>query len=418
MVYEDTVLLKTLPNFKKYLAGGAEIKRVRSIYPSITYPAHVTIATGAWPDHHGVVSNNEFHPGVLKLPWNWFHSVVKIRDIFDAAKEAGLSTAGIFWPVTGNHPSIDNNIAEYWPQMEGETFRDTYSRVGSNPSMLKIMEKNFRKGIVARQHPDYDDFIIDCACDVIRECKPDLLMIHPANIDDYRHKYGSFSEKINQGIKEIDDYIGRIMRAAEEAGTCADTSLFLISDHGQIDITRIVNINVALADYGLIRTGDKGQILEWDTYSLSNAMSALVYLREPDNVQLYNKTYALLRYLCAEGIYGISRVFTEPEARASERLGGDFSFVLETDGYTSFGEDWKRPIVQNFDLSDYRFGRATHGYLPGKGPQPILMARGRGIREGAVLEKRNIVDLAPTFAKLLGLTLPDADGVCISEILE
>lgn len=417
MVYEDTEYLRTLPNYKKYLAGGAEIKRVRSIYPTVTYPVHVTLATGAWPEHHGVVSNNEFHPGVLKLPWNWFHHPVKIPDIFDAAKKAGLSTAGVFWPVTGNHPSIDNLIAEYWTQMEGETLREAFTRAGSNPLMLSFIEKNFKKGMVQRQHPWYDEFIINCACDVIRECKPDLLMIHPANIDDYRHKFGSFSAKTIQGTEEIDNYIGRLMKAAEDAGTAADTNFFLISDHGQIDITRSINLNVPLADHGLIRINDKGQLLDWDAYVHSTGMSALVYLKDRDDPRLYDKTYALLRYLCDEGIYGIGRVFTEPEARATERLGGDFSFVLETDGYTAFGEDWRRPIVKNLDLTDYRFGKATHGYLPDKGPQPIFFARGPAIKHGVVLEKRDIVDEAPTFAKVLGLSLPDADGKVIHEIL-
>ena len=417
MVYEDTEHLRTLPNYKKYLAGGAEIKRVRSIYPTVTYPVHVTLATGAWPDRHGVVSNNEFHPGVLSLPWNWFHRPVKIRDIFDAAKEAGLSTAGVFWPVTGGHPSIDNLIAEYWTQTERETLRKAFTRAGSNPLMLSFIEKNFKRGMVQRQHPEYDDFIIDCACDVIRECRPDLLMIHPANIDNYRHQYGSFSAKTVLGTEETDSYIGRLMEAAEDAGIAADTNFFLISDHGQIDVTRGINLNVPLADYGLIRTDGEGRLLDWDAYAHSNGMSALVYLKNREDHRLYDRTYALLRHLRDEGLYGIGRIFTEPEARAGDRLGGEFSFVLETDGYTAFGEDWKRPIVKNLDLSDYRFGRATHGYLPDRGPQPMLLAKGPAIKNGVVLEKRDIIDEAPTFAKVLGLSLPDADGKVIDEIL-
>ncbi len=33
MVGEDLEYFKTLPNYKKYIAGGAEIKNVSSIYP-------------------------------------------------------------------------------------------------------------------------------------------------------------------------------------------------------------------------------------------------------------------------------------------------------------------------------------------------------------------------------------------------
>ncbi|MDL2229814.1 alkaline phosphatase family protein, partial [Treponema sp. OttesenSCG-928-L16] len=158
MVYEDTEFFKTLPNYQKYLAGGAEIKRVRSVYPTITYPAHATISTGAWPAKHGVFGNLEFHPGQLILPWNWFHSAVKCSDIFDAAKKKGLSTAGVFWPVTGSHPSIDYLIDEYWSQWEGDLPCDVFARSGSSPEMIEIIKKNFTPQTVQRQHPSCDEF--------------------------------------------------------------------------------------------------------------------------------------------------------------------------------------------------------------------------------------------------------------------
>jgi hypothetical protein len=167
----------------------------------------------------------------------------------------------------------------------------------------------------------------------------------------------------------------------------------------------------------LIRTDKEGNITDWDAYSHSSGMSANVYLKDPSDHKIYQKVHALLQHLCSEGIYGISRVFTEPEARTGEGLGGSFSFVLETDGYTSFGDGWKRPIVKNLDASDYRYGRATHGYLPEKGPQPLLVAKGPDIRKGVTLEKAHLTDEAPTYAKILGVELPDAQGRVIEEIL-
>jgi predicted AlkP superfamily pyrophosphatase or phosphodiesterase len=417
LVYEDLAYLKTLPNFKKYLAGGAEIKSVRTIYPTITYPAHVSIASGTLPAKHGVPGNYVLDPGNLTPPWQWFHDAVKVRDIFDAAKKAGLSTAGVYWPVTGNHPSIDYLIDEYWTQGSGDTMEAAFTRAGSAPEMIEILAAYY-PFIKERQHSSMDYLVADCACDIIRRYKPELLMMHPANIDGARHEFGLFNEKINYAIEETDRWIGQIMEALQDAGVREETNFFLVSDHGQLDIKRIINVNVMLADYGLIRYDEKaGTIISWDAYCLSGGMSALVYLKNPADIKVYQKTQALLRHLCDEGIYGISRVFTESEIRETEGLGGDFSFVIETDGYTSFGDDWKRPIVKNFDASDYRYGKATHGYLPDKGPQPVLIAKGPGIKDGVVLEKGRIIDEAPTFAKLLGADLPDAQGKPIEEIL-
>ena len=92
--------------------------------------------------------------------------------------------------------------------------------------------------------------------------------------------------------------------------------------------------------------------------------------------------------------------------------------MLESDGYTSFAEDYKRPMVKALDLSDYRFGRATHGHNPDKGPQPVFFAFGPAIKEGVQLERRPTVDEAPTYAKVLGVEMPWADGKPIDEILK
>lgn len=112
-----------------------------------------------------------------------------------------------------------------------------------------------------------------------------------------------------------------------------------------------------------------------------------------------------------EGIYGFSQVFTRQEIKEQEHVDGPFSFYLETDGFTSFSNSCVRPVVVNsFDASDYRSGKATHGYLPDKGPQPVFLAVGPDFKKNVIIERRPVVDLAPTWAKLLGVPLPEADG--------
>ena len=38
LVYEDVEQLRKMPNYSKYLEGGCRVKKVRSIYPTITKP--------------------------------------------------------------------------------------------------------------------------------------------------------------------------------------------------------------------------------------------------------------------------------------------------------------------------------------------------------------------------------------------
>ncbi|MGI6176766.1 MAG: alkaline phosphatase family protein [Christensenellales bacterium] len=417
LVFEDLTQLKEMPNFKLLMERGSQVETLRTIYPTVTYPAHASMITGTYPNKHGVINNEKLVIGELSSDWHWFRDANKAETLFDAAKKAGLTTAGVFWPVTGNDPSIDYLIAEYWSQGKGDTPREAFRRAGTSEELLTSVVDKHLPQLVERTHPEADIFIMRCACDIIEKYRPHLLCIHPAHVDDFRHKTGLFNDKVSQGLTLADEWMGWIIEATKRAGIFEETNFVVMSDHGQIDIKRTIHPNVILRDHGLITVNDEEELTDWQAYSKSAALSAHIYLKNPEDRAIHDKTYDLLRHMCDEGIYGISQVFTRDEINKLERLDGGFSFVIETDGFTAFGNDWRRPLVRSYDLSDYRFGRATHGHLPDKGPQPTLVAMGPDFAQGATVRRRPIVDCAPTFAKVLGIELPNADGSCIAEIL-
>lgn len=419
-VWEDVAYLRTLPNYKKYLDGGCNVERIESVYPTNTYPCHATMSSGVYPDKHRVTGNFHLAPGRRPAAWMWEYSNVKWKeDIFWAAKNAGYSTAAVFWPMTGNHPYIDYLIDEYWPQSPEEEaeYLECYRKLGSSDEMLKIIEKNMDLEAI-KGHPFRDHFAVLCASDVIRRYKPDVLFVHPANIDGARHGSGVFSDKVRASIEETDQWLGELMQAVEEIGELENTNLVLISDHGQMESKRVINPNVLLADHGLIRVNEDGSIKEWDAWCQGGGMSGLIYLKNPEDKELHKKVWKILNDYAQEGIYGFIQVFTTEETAKKYHLDGDFSFVIESDGYTGFWEGYKRPLVTNFDVSDYRLGRATHGYLPFKGPQPTFLAKGPDFKENVVIPRGRLVDEAPTYAKLLGAELPNADGKAMEEILK
>lgn len=427
MISEDIEYLRQKPNFQKYLAGGSQVRTIRTIYPSVTYPAHVSMMTGCYPDKTGVCSNFAFTTNSKEDTWLWFNDNVKCGDIFNAAKKAGYSTGAVFWTVTAGHPDIDYNITEYWMPKKDDTLRSSFERAGANEACLEIIEKNEkllpesykltgRKNFMI--HPQVDDFLIANCCDIIRQYAPEVMFVHNGNMDNARHKNGAMADCLPAELDLVDGWIGDIGRALEDAGVLDQTDFFLVSDHGQRDIKRTIKPNVYLADHGFIELNEKGRPVSWKAYCLSNAMSSMVFLKDPDDKETYDAVYKLLRDMCEEGIYGFSKVFTRQEVEQMEHLSGDFSFVIESDGYTSFSDSCKRPVIQPIDLTDFRFGAATHGYLPDLGPQPTLVAKGPHIKEGVVIERRPIVDEAPTYAKILGVELPDAQGTAIDEILK
>ena len=390
---------------------------MKSVYPTITYPCHSTMMTGVYPDRHGVINNE--HPVLCarSAPWQHMRESVKAKTIFDYAKEQGLTTAAVFWPVTGNDKNIDYLIDEYWPQ-HGESSEQCFRDSGSSEEVLqkivlpnlKLVENRHRK------HPWADAFVMQCACDILTEFKPNLLMVHPANVDAYRHETGLFTPKVETGLHETNLWISQLIKAADDAGILDRTDFFIVSDHGQMNIRRCVALNVLLAEKGLIDVDEDGEIRDWTAFAKSGGLSACVYLKNPDSQEDWNRTKAVLDELAAAETFGVGQVFTEAEAREKHRLGGDFAFVIETDDYTSYANDWVRPLVRPQDNRNYRFGRATHGYLPEKGPQPTLIAFGPHMKPGVVLKNASLVDEAPTFAHALGFEMENTDGRCLTEL--
>jgi predicted AlkP superfamily pyrophosphatase or phosphodiesterase len=414
LVYEDIETLKTYPNFKEIWERTAQVEKMHSVYPTVTYPCHASMLTGTYPESHGIVSNEQFVPGEPSPQWVFFRESVKGRTVFDAAKAAGLSTASVFWPVTGRDPSIDWLVNEYWPQSKNETFRECFADSGSSADVLrKIVDPNLHMLCPRNDphfHPNVDKFIHACACAMLREYRPNLLTLHPANIDHYRHQTGAFSERVSQGLYEADMFFGDILKAVKDAGIYDATNFLLVSDHGQMNIVRSVAQNALFAENGLIEVDENQNFVDYTAWCQGCGLSAQVYLKNPSDAGAYEKTYALLRRMCDEGVYGIGRVFTAEEARRDEHLAGGFSFVLESDGCTALSSEWRRPLVRPLDTADYRYGRATHGYQPSKGPQPTMVAFGPDIRPGALIEQGAIVDIAPTMACALGLDMPGVDG--------
>lgn len=420
LVYEDLEYAKTLPNFGRLIKVGAIIERVKTIYPSLTHPVHASIISGVPAGATGIVSNARFVPD-QDAPWYNFLDEIKCDTLLHAAKREGITTAVCQWPVTAK----GNNVIDYlipdvlneYSEGREEEILDVFREYGTTECLMDIVEEGISRFGFHDEHPAIDHFQIFCSAEIIKRYKPNLLLTHPSLVDNARHRSGIFGDKVKDAIGQTDLWLGQLIDAVREAGIEENTDFIILSDHGQLNIVRVVCPNVCLADAGYIKADEDGKLLSWDAYIQSCGLSAHVYLADPDNAELYNEIHKLLNRLAQEGIYGFERVFTKDEANALYGLSGDFSFVLESDGYSSFGESVCRPIVRPLDSADYRTGKGTHGHMPEKGPQPTFIGYGPSFKGSTVVKEGNILNHAPTIAAILGLELRDAKGKIVDEIL-
>lgn len=173
---KDLTLLKTLPNFSKFLSQGALIERVHSISPTLTYPAHTTIVTGNYPIHHGIINNTLLEPSHSNPNWYWYAKAIKTPTLFDLAHEKGLTTCSILWPVTGCS-QITYNLPEIFPTKKWHHQLIMSSLAGSLNYQLEILKKfgHLRQGT---KQPYLDDFVMAATKYTLLKYKPDLICVH------------------------------------------------------------------------------------------------------------------------------------------------------------------------------------------------------------------------------------------------
>ena len=420
MIAEDLPVLAEHRVFQELLSEGALVRQVRSIYPTLTYPCHTTMVTGVLPDRHGVTANSPLCPGVEKLPWYFYHDAVKSRDLFDACKEAGLTTAAVGWPVTGNHPSIDYLVDEIWPverKMTPKNLKAVILGSGTSEEIFEEIVKPLVPLRLPRTQPNTARFSTGILTGILRKYRPDVLAIHLAQLDHYRHKMGVHGPLIEKGAAELAENLEEIEAALRDNGDLENCNIVLTSDHGQIDCQRMARPNVLLREKGFISVDEKGRVADWRAYAVAVGMSVQIWLRDPSDQALYEEVYDLLKEAAKEGNYGFSEVFTEAETRARDHLGGGFSFILETDNVTHFSDDWTGEYMtpDRQVLEGYFYG--NHGYHPDKGPKMAFVGKGPAFQKGAVLESARLEDQAPTYARILGVSLPDTDGRVMEELL-
>lgn len=407
LISADIETLRKTKHIGPLLEQAAIVKDITCIYPTLTYPCHVTIATGVYPDKHGIVHNEALQVNAAKADWNWWAEEIQVPTIIDLAKAQGLTTATVGWPVMCGGEA-DYTIGEIWtPRPEDDP--TPYFEKANSKAVQPIFEKN-KHMLDWMRTPAFDNFIEACACDIIKAHTPDLMLIHLSYLDHQRHNEGVETHKVLHAIDFIDERIGKIIHACKEAGIYDTTHFILLGDHGQMNVKQIFNINTVLKDKGYIQMDEANKIADYQIYAHSCAFSSQVYCR---NIAV-EEVAQVLKAIQEEYPGTIEAIYTKEEA-AALHLVGDFAFVLEGgEGYT-FGKTVAATITNEVTNDDYKFSTATHGHLPTKGDKPPFILSGPSIRAKTLIEGAHLVDEASTIMKLFDIVIPDADG-CILDV--
>lgn len=416
----DVAYMRTLKNFGWILENGALVREMLPVYPSFTYPCHVSIMTGCYPNKHGIPHNEHVKAGVYPVPWYSKRNMVKKKFLAEYAKEHGYSTCLINWPVSEG-ADVDINLPMCLPpRYRGDNPRMFYE--GSTSK--EVLDRYFWKygyllcGCNKILNSSYDDFTNAVSPDIIRDYgQPDVMFVKMCDLDTVRHKMGVDNDSAKLQLQKHDCELGVLMESIRRYGDFEHTNFIIMGDHGQTDVERVLNFNRVLQEKGLQKLDENGHLESFDAYCHSTGGCGWIELSNPADEELRQKVYRVLLEAKDSGKYGLGYVFTKEEADERFHLTGPFDFIIEGEEPLSFGYDPAAPLFTKAAPGDYKTAPGTHGGLPWRDHRTTFFACGPAFKKGAVIEQACLVDEAPTMAKILGFEMEDVDGKCLDDIL-
>lgn len=399
------------PNLKTMAEEGVSSNGVRGVFPSVTYPSHTTLITGAFPATHGIYYNSPFEPKGQTGRWYWENSLIQTRTLWDAVLASNMKSASLIWPVSVGAP-VDFNIPEVW------TLDKSYGRIQpmrdhQNPKgLLEEMEVAvLGKMDTVTFNGDYlnrEDRTGEMAAYILSTYKPNLMTIHLIATDHFQHEQGRDGKKVHTAIAAVDRAIGKIMEAAERSGTLDKTTFIITGDHGFVDIHSALSPNIWLVEEGLMEPqSDRGN---WKATFHTSGASAFLMLKEKDDAQTLQK----VRQKLASLPNSLKKLFRIVERSELDDIGADPNAVLAL------------APIPGVAMSGATIGEmlkprsgGTHGYFPDFPQiQTGFVAWGAGIASHKKIKRMGLEDIAPLISSLLGLGFEAKDGVLYPGILK
>jgi len=390
-----------IPTLRRLRNEGAFADGVIGVYPSVTYPSHTTLVTGALPRDHGIVFNRIFEEPTAPQTgrWYWWASAIRSDTLWAAARRAGRRTAAISWPVTVE-AEIDYNIPEIFDPRATQGGMSAWKLVAQHARPAGLVEEILR-AVEKPEALEDDDLRVEAAVHLLTRYRPHLLLLHLIQLDSVQHRTGPHSKEAYAELEKQDARVARILEAIGRVGLSAQTTIAIVSDHGFMPVEREFHPGVVLAQAGLVTFDADGRIREWRAAIWSNGGSAAVLLKDPSDRAARETVRRLFEEWARRPDSPLVRVLdaSELEPRGAAPMAALF---LEAADFCAFGGEYRgdalRPPRPTY--------RGTHGYLPDR-PQMFasLILWGRGVRRGARAPVVRMTDIAPTLATLLGVDL-------------
>ena len=209
------------PTLDSLAAAGVKAEWMIPSFPTVTFPNHYTLATGLYPDHHGIILNHFYDPEQQR--YYRMKDPVSRNDgtfyggepIWNTAQRQGLRAATLFW--VGSEADVQGKRPDIWKPYEHKM--PYTARIDTVLAWLQLPEAQ----------------------------RPQLVMWYVDEPDSDGHTFGPDSPEIVKTVEHLDSLLGVFMRGISRLPDYDKINVIVLSDHGMgnIDAERAV----LLADY-------------------------------------------------------------------------------------------------------------------------------------------------------------------------
>jgi predicted AlkP superfamily pyrophosphatase or phosphodiesterase len=397
-----------MPMLRSLASAGAVATGMVPVNPTVTWPNHTALITGVDAKQHFVMANGlivfpaDGSAPVIK-PWVDKDMLVHARTLYEAAADKGLTTGQVDWVAIYGAKGVRWNFGE-----KPDSGDEIPQELIADGAVTKEQIDHFEEDSSSAWH---DEIWTNAAIDIIEKHAPNLLLLHLLQTDSIQHEYGPQTPAAYAAYAYADHCLERVVKAVRSAGILDRTSFFILSDHGFATYTHTISPNVALVEQGLLQK--QKNAYTGSVWVKAEGGAASLYIRDVNRrADLVPKLKAYFSTLP-----GIDHVYTNEEARLVG-IPSDKDTDQAPQLYLIAAPDYAFSDETTGALASMNLPRGQHGYLATTPDmEALLVASGAAIKPGARLGLISNLQVAPTIAKILGVSLPDAKQPPLNHIL-
>lgn len=341
------------PNLDKIAKLGVKAHSMQPSYPTKTFPNHYSIATGLYPDHHGIVNNAFLDPATQK---QFTLKTAAKRDpqfyggtpIWYLAEQQGVKSACFYWPGSDTGA------------MSPSIFKEYDDTVSYNTRIATVMDW--------LQLPEVE--------------RPHLITLYFDQPDATGHDFGPLSDQNKKMVAQMDAVIGQLEQQLARLPIAHEINLIVVSDHGMAPISN--DKKVAVLDY-----------LQPEWYGYAAVINPIMSIEAKAG---YHKQIA-------KALSKVPHINWYPSNKVPKRL----HF-----GTNPRALDFVVEAQKDYSLvykPEHTVKGGTHGYdnaMPEM--QAIFYAKGPNFAQDKVVKSFRNVSVYPLIAHILGLKVGGIDG--------